>query len=78
MHITEGFWSDPVIIEAPSSSSGDDDGFPAFAYAIIGVLVALVLLLVVVIIVCLCCRNMGDRYYNKTDYVSSINQSHIK
>jgi len=92
VHITEGFWSEPVIIEAsaspapvspapvspsPSSSSGDDDGFPAFAYAIIGVVVALVLLIVVVIIVCLCCRNMGDRYYNKTDYVSNINQSHI-
>ncbi|XP_065897318.1 uncharacterized protein [Dysidea avara] len=73
-HITEGLWSEPVIIKAPSSpsSSDDDDGLPAFAYAIIGIVVALILLIVIIMIVCLCCRNMGDRYYDKSDYEDTL------
>jgi len=78
--ITEGLWSEPIIIAAPpspsptsssSSSASDDDGFPAFGYAIIGVILALFILFIVIVVIYVCCRQMGGRYYDKSEFVSN-------
>ena len=82
--IVAGIWSDPLYINAsslsvmepspsggPSPSSDEDDDVPAFAYYIIGFGLGLIIAVVILIAVFIFCCNLRDRWYDKSECVST-------
>lgn len=60
-----GIWSDPIYIDVSSlqaslSTDGGESDVPAFAYYILGLLIA-----ILIIAVCTLCYKMRDRLYDK-------------
>ena len=61
-----------INVSSTSSFTGDeDDDVPAFAYYIIGFGLGLLIAIVILIAVCIFCCNIRDRWYDKSECVST-------